>query len=267
MDTAAAAAAASAQDPCAIFPGQIPTGKHGKCKVWLKGYEVFRKVIHNEEPASCSEFVSALSSIQPPLLSARQEFWMHMFTNVFPIELLKTARLDFDVAWPRAAEDAADQSEFVRKLFHSGALFLVLNNPQQAKPMISKSIAILDGALNEPEEFWLYNPVLLVSSLLWTKDILQRADALITVAPGIGAKALFSKFPFKTLPVVAEEDVSDQNLAIEYVETLGSGGPSRNIGLQSFMALMNMVIPLQSNINPLFTANDLQILRTHLTTE
>lgn len=196
---------------CDIFPGQLSTTTlENSQKVWGLGYHLYTQVTkkskflenQNEELFTFdTEFISSK-------IDEKLEFWMYIFEHI--PEKFKDI-CEFGVS--------DEDSIFLRKVYHSGIIYLLLRNPTY----LSSTFKTIEETLKkelESDRFWNYNPLKLVSLLLWCRTVHTKTIHLIQEKPNITFDEIIENLPFHDLPFIEEEDICEQDLAIDYVDNL-----------------------------------------------
>lgn len=211
---------------CDIFPGQLTTTTlENSQKVWGNGYNFYlqitknSKYLDNEEENVLfnDEFIS--SNIDEKL-----EFWMYIFDQVHE-------------KFQECCEFTASDEEFLflRKIYHSGIIFLCLRNPTY----LANTFKIIEETLKvelESDRFWSYNPLKLVSLLVWCRTLHAKTLTILKEKPNVSFDELIENLPFQDLPFIEEDEICEQDLAIDYIDNLT---PSRTEHV--FVDLLHLV--------------------------
>jgi hypothetical protein len=191
---------------CELFPGQVPsTTLENDMKVWAPGYDMFLRATENR---ALLEDKTPLVSMDPfvPVLDARKEFWMKLMDQL-PQEILQACSLD-------TGGQQKNLDDLLR-VYHSGTVFLLLHLPSQVTGFSFKMYKTLQDAL-ESESFWDFNPLLLVSTILWSTSMHDKADEVLE-GPVLSAEAILEALPFLERPEIQESDVFCEEAARDFV--------------------------------------------------
>lgn len=198
---------------CNVFPGQEPTTTlDSKEKVWAQGYDVFLRAIQSK-PLLDGEPVLMLTPFSP-MIDAKQEFWMRFFDE-FPQHIQTACTMSSKIPEEKLVE--------MLKLYHSGLVFLLLHNPSQIRWVHKHTDNALQSTI-ESDEFWNFNPILLVSVILWMRAAHARAFEILRDNPTCTVDQLGEMFQFVLPPTVTEKDVCEQDLALDFLETQSQTG-------------------------------------------
>jgi len=191
---------------CPLFPGQVPTMTlDSDVKVWAPGYDVFQRATQGK---SLLEKDAPLVDVLPfrPVLNAQSEFWMKAL-DVLPKELLSECELD----------GVHDRLPDLLRMYHSGIVFVLLHMPSQLYTFNVAVYKTLRDALESPS-FWDYNPIRLVSVLLWAVSLHDKAEEVLETSMPFTADSLAELLPLTEAPEILESDVFCQEAAIQFLD-------------------------------------------------
>lgn len=191
---------------CELFPGQTPSTKlDNDVKVWAPGYDMFlratgqRPLLEDKKPlVEMDPFV--------PVLDARKEFWMKLMDKL-PQAILDACRLEMQATSPTLDD--------LLRVYHSGMVFLLVHLPSQVSGFTFQTYKTLQDAL-ESESFWEYNPLLLVSTILWSASVHDKADEVLE-GPALSAESILEALPCLERPEIQESDVFSEEAARDFV--------------------------------------------------
>jgi hypothetical protein len=195
---------------CDIFPGQpITTTLDNSQKVWALGYDLFQRVTKGKKFLEKEEDLMSFSLDEPlPIhLDEKLEFW-HFIMDSISTQFLDICQMDCL---------STEKQQFCYKVYHSGILYMLLRNPVYLPSYMKKVETDLKEAL-ESDKFWDFNPIQLVSTLLWCRSLHVKAMSLLTDKSNASFDEILELIPFQELPFVEEQEVCEQDLAIDYVE-------------------------------------------------
>lgn len=195
---------------CDIFPGQVTTTTlDNSKKVWALGYDLFQRVVTGKKFLEGEEPLMKFAIAEPleTHLDEKLEFWlfvMEFISNRF-LEICKMDCLN------------TEKQDFCYKVYHSGIIYLLLRNPVYLPSFLKKVEKTLKETL-ESDKFWDYNPIQLVSTLLWCRSLHTKALSLVQDKPNCTFDEVIEYMPYQELPFIEEQEVCEQDLAIDYVE-------------------------------------------------
>ena len=103
------------------------------------------------------------------------------------------------------------------RLYHNGIVFVLLHMPSNLYSFNLDIYKTLRDAL-ESAEFWEYNPIYLVSTLLWATSLHDKAEEVLEMATTpLTAETLAELLPFLEAPDIQESDVFCQDSALDFV--------------------------------------------------
>lgn len=220
---------------CSVFPGQAPTTTLDTDeRVWGPGYDVFLRATQNKALLDGPPLVSLDSFV--PVLNPKTEFWLRLL-DVLPNALLAECNLD----------STHSKLPDLLKLYHSGIVFVLLHLPSHLQSFNMDIYKTLRDAL-ESQSFWNYNPIRLVSTLLWAVSLHDKADEILETSMPFSADTLSELLPLTEPPDIQEADVFCQEVAIDFVANAMSTGRESQPFL-SFL-LSTMAWPSALTVSP-----------------
>lgn len=189
---------------CTVFPGQPPTMTlETEDKVWAPGYDVFLRATEGKPLWEKDPLVNMESF--KPVLNAQMEFWLKLM-DMLPSEILQECQLGSpNVRLPD-----------LLRLYHSGIVFVLLHMPSNLYTFNADIYKTLRDALESPE-FWEYNPIHLVSTLLWAVSLHDKAEEVLETSMPLSAESLAELLPLLDAPDIQESDVFCQEVALDFV--------------------------------------------------
>lgn len=195
---------------CDIFPGQTTTTTlDNSQKVWALGYDLFQRVTKGKKFLESEEELMKFP-LAAPLeihMDEKLEFWLFIMECIQK-QLLNICKMDCI---------NTDKQDFCYRVYHSGVIFMLLRDPVYLPSFLKRVEKELKEAL-ESDNFWTYNPIQLVSTLLWCRSVHAKAMSLMTDKPNSSFDEIIDFMPYQELPFVEEQEVCEQDLAIDYVE-------------------------------------------------
>jgi len=191
-----------------LFPGMqsttLPNGKKG----WAEGYDLFYRTT-GKEPFLDEPFLT-LTPIETNI-DKISEWWFQIMDQLIVV-IIKECEIS-----------VTDETVIVKacKLWFCGLLFIKENHPSYLATLTHALSSKLNDIL-EGDHFWEHNPIRVVRHILWCVTVDTALKEKNCVFP-----------PFK---VVSEQDVSDQDEAIQFVAY-----SSRN-GSERFISLLNVLL-------------------------
>lgn len=211
------------KSPVNLFPGQTPTTKlESDEKVWAPGFDVFLKATQGKRLLDDDPLMELPSFVST--VNVNMEFWLNVF-DLWPQTLLEACKLGSKVSEDKLLD--------LLRLYHSGLLFLILHNPCQLKSVADTTDNVLQEEI-ESDRFWDFNPILLVSMIMWCRTAHTKAFDVVHDTPGIGMDALVEAFAFSLPPEVKEKDVCEQDLALDFLD-------SKHDGEHQFLEFLSVV--------------------------
>ena len=170
-----------------------------------------------------------LVDVQPfrPVLNAAAEFWMKLL-DVLPNEIL--AECEMDSSHQRLGD--------LLRIYHSGIVWVLLHMPSHLYSFNLTIYKALRDAL-ESSNFWQYNPIRLVSILLWSVSLHDKAEEVLESSMPFTADTLAELLPLTEAPEIQESDVFCQEAALDFVNSAMQTGreaqPFLNFLLSAFV--------------------------------
>ena len=140
-----------------------------------------------------------------------QQFWMYLCEQL-SIKIYESCKLD------KHAE-ATSVRKLLMPLYQLGVSFLLHKNPSYARFIVDRLCKTLQSAL-EGEDFWSFNPILLVQVLLYVKlDLSHRIESIFYNEKLQDVAFIHQHLTRKVIfHACSEQDVCEQEFAIDFVE-------------------------------------------------
>ena len=172
-------------------------------RVWAPGYDIFLRATQGKPLWEKDPLVSV--STFEPILNAKMEFWLRLL-DLLPIEILKECQLN----------SSHSRLFDLLRLYHNGIVFVLLHMPSNLYSFNLDIYQTLRDAL-ESADFWEYNPIHLVSTLLWATSLHDKAEEVLETAMPLTAESLAELLPLLDAPDIQESDVYCQETALDFV--------------------------------------------------
>ena len=197
-------------------------------KVWAPGYDVFQRATQGKP---LLERDAPLVDVLPfrPVLNVQSEFWMKLL-DVLPKEILAECELD----------SSHERMSDLLRMYHSGIVYVLLHMPSHLYSFNLAIYKILRDAL-ESAEFWEYNPIRLVSVLLWSVSLHDKAEEVLETSMPFSADTLAELLPLTEAPDIQESDVFCQEAALDFVNNAMQTGRGDAQPLLNF--LLSTLVP------------------------
>lgn len=179
-------------------------------RVWAPGFDVFLRATQGK-PLLEREPLVQLPPFEPTL-NPKTEFWVRLL-DLLPAELLRECELD----------SSHERLPELLRVYHSGVVFVLLHMPSQLAAFNLAVYKTLRDAL-ESDEFWQFNPIRLVSTLLWAVSLHDKAEEVLESSMPFTADTLAELLPLTEAPTIREADVFCQEAALDFVANALTNG-------------------------------------------
>jgi hypothetical protein len=172
-------------------------------KVWAPGYDVFLRATQGK-PLWEKDALLDVPTFEP-VLNPQMEFWLKLL-DILPAEILQECQMN----------SSHNRLSDLLRIYHSGIVFVLLHMPSHLYSFNADIYKTLRDAL-ESQEFWEYNPIHLVSTLLWAVSLHDKAEEVLETSLPFTADTLAEALPLLDPPEIQESDVFCQEVALDFV--------------------------------------------------